>query len=292
VAINNFIPTVWAGGIMRELERNQTWTQAGVVNRDYEGQIRQKGDTVQINQLGDVSIFDYVKNTDLPDPEVLDDSMKTMVIDQQKAFHFYVDDIDQVQSSEPLIGEATRKAGRGLNEVAGSFVGNLALGADTQNVLGSASSPITTIDKQNVYDFLVEMAKRLNDAGVPKEGRWLQAPSWLESIMLTAKILSDVDPQGVIRNANIGKVATFNIISAPVVPTATDATAGDSDVIVAGHAMGISFAEQIVDTKAYEPEKRFGDAVKGLHVYGGKLIRPEALSIAYAKGSSGTFAGV
>jgi hypothetical protein len=289
VAITNFIPTLWAGGILRELERNQTWTQAGVVNRDYEGQIRQKGDSVQINMLGDVTIFDYTGT--LPAPEELSDSQKTLIIDQQKSFNFKIDDIDKVQASENLMGEASRKASRGLNEVSGSFVANLALGADTANVLGSASAPLTNVDKNTVFEFLTELKKRLDDAGVPSEGRWLQAPGWLQSLMLNAKIISDVNPGSVITNGIVGRVAGFTIIEAPIVPTATDATAGPSDVVVAGHGMAISFAEQIVKTEAYRPESSFSDALKGLHVYGGKLIYPEALSIAYVKGNSGTFAG-
>jgi hypothetical protein len=288
MAITNFIPTVWAGGILRELERNQTWTQAGVVNRDYEGQIRQKGDSVQINSLGDVTIFDYTGT--LPAPEELSDEMKTLVIDQQKAFNFKVDDIDAVQASERLMGEASRKASRGLNEVAGQFVANLALGADPANVLGSAVAPITTIDGTNVFEFLTEMKRRLDDAGVPQQGRWLQAPGWLEARILNAKIISDTSAQQYIQNGRVGRVAGFDIISAPYVPTATDATAGESDVIVAGHGMGISFAEQIVKVEAYRPEATFADALKGLHVYGGKLVYPEAVAIAYAQGTSGTFA--
>ena len=287
MTIQNFIPTLWAGGILRELERNQTWTQAGVVNRNYEGQIRQKGDSVQINMLGDVTIFDYTGT--LPEPEELSDSMKTLVIDQQKAFNFKVDDIDKVQASENLMGEASRKASRGLNEVAGRFVSGLALGADPANVLGTAEAPLTTIDKNNVFEFLTELKRRLDDAGVPSEGRWLQAPGWLSAVMLNAKILSDVNPSSVITNGIMGRVAGFSIIEAPYVPTATGA-GGPSDVIVAGHGMAISFAEQIVKVEAYRPEKSFSDALKGLHVYGGKLIYPEAVTIAYAKGTSGAFA--
>ena len=289
MAINNFIPSVWAGGIMRELERNQTWTQAGVVNRDYEGQIRQFGDTVLINYLGDVTIFDYTGI--LPEPEELTDEQRSLVIDQQKAFNFKVDDIDAVQASEQLMGEAARKAARGLNEVAGRFVANLALGADPANVIGSADAPVTTIDRGNVFAFLVEMKRRLDDAGVPREGRWLQAPGWLEALVIQAEIVNQTNLNQYINNGVVGRVAGFDIISAPYVPTATGA-AGDADVIVAGHSMGIAFAEQILKTEAYRPERSFADALKGLHVYGGKLIRPEAVSIAYATGTGTEFAGL
>jgi hypothetical protein len=287
MAIVNFIPQIWAGGILRALERNQTWTQAGVVNRDYEGLIQNAGDTVKINSLGDVNIFDYTGT--LPAPQELTDSQMTLVIDQQKAFNFKVDDIDKVQANENLFAEAQRKAGRGLNERSGLFIANLALGAHTDNVLGTANAPLTNIDKNTVYEFFVENKKRLDDKGVPAAGRWVQSPGWLTALLLQAGVLQTVDPTGVIRNGVIGRVAGFDVIEAPVVPTATG-SAGASDVIVMGHGIAISYAEQILKVEAFRPESSFADALKGLHVYGGKLVRPEAVAITYAKGSSSTFA--
>lgn len=289
MAITNFIPSVWAGGIMRELERTQTWTQAGVVNRDYEGDIRQFGDTVLINSLGDVTVFDYTGI--LPEPEELTDEQRSLTIDQQKAFNFKIDDIDKAQANQELMGEAARNAAEGLNEVAGRYVAGLALGADPANVLGTADAPITTIDSGNVFAFLVEMKRRLDDAGVPRDGRWLQAPGWLEALILQAQIINQVDTNNYIANGVVGRVAGFNIISAPYVPTATG-VAGASDVVVAGHAMGISFAEQILKTEAYRPERSFADALKGLHVYGARLLRPEAVAIAYATGTGTEFAAL
>ena len=287
MAITNFIPQLWAAGIFKALERNQTWTQAGVVNRDYEGIISQAGDSVKINSLGDVTIQDYTGT--LADPQELTDSSQILTIDQQKAFNFKIDDIDKAQASENLMVEAARKAARALNEQAGLFVSNLALGAHTDNVLGTAAAPLTNIDKNTAYEFLTELKKRLDDKGVPSEGRWIQSPGWFTAILLNAKILSDTNMSQIIVNGKIGRVAGFDIIEAPVVPTATGA-GGPSDVIVAGHSLAISFAEQIVKTEAYRPEKSFADALKGLHVYGGKLVRPEAVTITYAKGTSGAFA--
>jgi hypothetical protein len=287
MAIVNFIPQIWAGGILRALERNQTWTQAGVVNRDYEGEIRNAGDTVKINSLGDVNIFDYTGT--LPAPHELTDSQMTLVIDQQKAFNFKIEDIDAVQANENLFGEAQRKAGRGLNERSGLFVANLALGAHTDNVLGTSAAPLTNVDKTTAYEFLVENKKRLDDKGVPAEGRWVQSPGWFTAILLQAKILSDVNMNSVITNGKIGRVAGFDIIEAPVVPTGTGA-GGAWDTIICGHGMAISFAEQILKVEAFRPENSFSDALKGLHVYGGKLVRPEAITLTYTKGTSGAFA--
>jgi hypothetical protein len=287
MAISNFIPSIWSGAILRELELDQTWTQAGVVNRDYEGEISDKGDRVKINSLGDVTISTYTGT--LADPEELTDSQKELVIDQAKSFNFKIEDMDRVQSSVELMGEASRKAARGLNEVAGAYIAGLTLGADSANVLATSAAPITSLDKANVYEFLVELDKRLNKAAVPKAGRWVQAPFWLEALLKQADILTKVDgATQVIRNGVVGRVAGFDIISAPVVATGTGA-GGAWDAVVAGHGMALSFAEQIVKTEAYRPEKSFSDALKGLHVYGAKLVRPEAITLAYCKQIDGTF---
>ncbi len=288
MAIQNFIPSIWSAQILRGLERSQVWTQAGVVNRDYEGEIREAGDRVKINSISDPTIKDYTKNTKIADPEVLNDSQKELIIDQQKYFNFMVDDIDKAQANVNLIQEPMRRAGVKLNDVSGNYIANLALGADTQNVLGSADEPLSNVDKTTAYEFLTELRKRLNKAGVPQEGRWVIVPDWLEAVILNAKIVTDVDPQSAIANGVVGKVAGFTVLASSTFPTATGA-GGESDVVVAGHGMAISFAEQIVSTEAYRPEGHFSDAVKGLHVYGGKLIRPEALTIAYATPSNGTF---
>jgi hypothetical protein len=82
-----------------------------------------------------------------------------------------------------------------------------------------------------------------------------------------------------------GTVATVSVANSAAVNTAVAVAAGTSPLVIAGTSLAHSFAQQILETKAYSPEKRFGDALKGLHVFGSKVVRPSALVIAPVKTS-------
>ena len=104
-----FIPTVWAARLLTALDRSLVYGQSGVVNRDYEGDIREAGNSVKVASIGDVSIGDYVKDADIADPEVLTDSDQTMLIDQQKYFNFFVDSVDRAQQNVHVLDVQTFK---------------------------------------------------------------------------------------------------------------------------------------------------------------------------------------
>ena len=104
-----FIPTVWAARLLTALDRSLVYGQSGVVNRDYEGDIREAGNSVKVASIGDVSIGDYVKDADIADPEVLTDSEQTMLIDQQKYFNFFVDSVDRAQQNVHVLDVQTFK---------------------------------------------------------------------------------------------------------------------------------------------------------------------------------------
>lgn len=103
-----FIPTIWAARLLAALETTLIYAQANVCNRDYEGEIRGAGNTVKIGSIGDVSVGDYVKDTDIAEPETLSDEAQTLEIDQQKYFNFYIDSIDRSdQCQYPRHGDET-----------------------------------------------------------------------------------------------------------------------------------------------------------------------------------------
>src|SRR4051812_20408145 len=97
VSIANAIPQVWAAAILRALDTLLVYGSPTVINRDYEGEIADAGDTVNIVTVGDVTISNYVKDTDMAGPEALVDAALKLVIDQQKSFNFAVDNIDAAQ---------------------------------------------------------------------------------------------------------------------------------------------------------------------------------------------------
>src|SRR5262245_53099955 len=109
MAINNFIPQVWSAALLQNLHKTLVYGQLGVINRPYEGQIRQQGDTVKITAIGPVSVSDYAKNTDIGGAETLTDAQTVLVVDRQKYFHFFIDDVDDAQAAGDVLEEAMRE---------------------------------------------------------------------------------------------------------------------------------------------------------------------------------------
>lgn len=279
-----FIPTIWAARLLKALDKALIYGQAGVVNRDYEGDIREAGNTVKIGSVGDVSIGTYVKNEDIADPEVLTDNAQTLLIDQAKYFNFGVDSIDRAQQNVNMLDEAMRRSAYGLRDAADQFLaGIMSANVDAGKVIGSTVTPKVPT-KADAYEYLVDLGTLLDEANVPTEGRWCVVPSWFHGLMLkddrfvsagTAKT------DQVLQNGMVGEAAGFSILKSNNVPN----TAGAKYYIMAGHSMATTYAEQILDLVTYKPEKRFGDAVKGLHVYGGKVLRGTALAALIASKS-------
>lgn len=287
MSLNNFIPAVWSGNLLSNLNKAHVYAQPGLVNRDYEGDIKGAGDRVNINQIGRVTVFDYVKNTDMPAPEVLTDNQRTLIIDQAKGFNFGIDDIDKAQTQPKVMTEATKEAAYALAEATDKFVAGLYTAAATN--VGSTVAPSTVASASDAYDYLVQLSVALDEQSVSRGNRQVVVPPWYLGLLSKDNrfVGAGVSSDAILRNGFQGSAAGFDIVMSNNVPTATDATAGVSFKIQASTPQARSFAEQIVETEAYRPEKRFGDALKGLHVYGGKVVRPEALAVLHLKRPAG-----
>lgn len=281
MSVTNFIPTVWSANIQQAMRKAQVATQPGIVNRDFEGQIRQLGDTVKVGMIGDVTIKAFTKNTDIDAPETLNDAATMLTIDQGKYFNFQVDDVDAAQIQAPLRAEATSRAAYNLKDVEDQYV--LALYAQATGAVGSSGSPkadLATAGK--AYEHLVSLATRLDEQNVPTDGRWAIVPPWYYAKLLLDDrfVKSGTDSAAAtLANGMVGEAAGLRILRSNNVSRSS--ATGDYR-IMAGHAMGISFAEQILKVEAYRPERRFADAVKGLLLYGAKVMRPDALATLYA----------
>lgn len=289
MALNNFIPEIWSARLLVSLKKSLVYGQEGVVNRDYEGEIRQMGDTVQINSIGLITVGTYTKNTNIGDPQTLTDAQTVLNIDQAKYFNFQVDDIDRAQQNPKVMDAAMQEAAYALRDVADQYIAGLYTGAATGNTIGDDTTPVE-VDKTNAYELLVDLAVILTDAKVPTDGRWVVVPPWIYGTLLKDDRFIDASKAGTtdgLRNGEVGKAAGFTVLQSHNVPN----TSGEKYKIIAGHSMAISYAEQINKVEAYRPEKRFADAVKGLHLYGAKLVRPEAIAVLTANKktvSSGT----
>jgi len=280
----DFIPTVWAGRLLTALENALVYGQKQVCNRDYEGEIQAAGNTVKIASIGNVAVADYEKDTDIADAAALTDAEQTLLIDQQKYFHFYVDSLDRVQQNVDIMDEAMRNAGWRLREEADNFLaGVMDAAMPAGNTIGSIATPIVPT-KDNAYEYLVDLGVKLDESNAPINGRFCIIPAWFHGMLLKDdRFVRSGTTVGDVRLANgeVGEAAGFRILKSNNVPNAS----GLKYKIIAGHANATAYVEQILDLQGYKPEKRFGDAVKGLHVYGAKVVRPACLACLIANKS-------
>jgi len=280
MAIENFIPSIWSARILQNLQKSLVYGQPGVINREYEGEIRNVGDSVKINAIGAITVGAYTKNSDISDPEEITGAGTTLLIDQANYFNFQVDDIDRVQARPDVMGEAMREAGYALKDELDTDLAALWSQVSTANFIGTNSSPKTDANTAGYpLNYLLQLATLLDQNNVPSDGRWVIIPPWFKEQLLKGdtRILNPGSPQaeGRLTNGNIGRIAGFDVLVSNNVVN----TADDNYKIMAGHPMAWTLAEQIVKVEAYRMEKRFADAVKGLHVYGAKVIRPTAMAV-------------
>lgn len=283
MTLTNFIPTLWGAMLLKALETELHYAQSGIVNRDYEGEIKEKGDRVKINAIGDVSIKTYVKNTDLEDPEPLDANQQELIISEGHYFNFAIDDVERVQAKPDVMQEAMNRASYGLRNVADLYVANLmnsSIGASASNRVGTESVPKTDLGTAGkAYDYLVDLAVLLDNADTPTSGRFVVVPPFFHGQLLKDdRFVASGTAQAETRlmNGLIGEAAGLRVVKSNNTPR-TSATNGYK--IIAGHSIAVSYADQILQIEAFRPEKRFSDAVKGLHLYGAKVVRPSNLAI-------------
>lgn len=277
MSVANFIPTIWSARLLAHLDKKHVY--AALVNRDYEGEIKNFGDTVKINQIGEVTIKDYERGKDIADPEDLSGENTTLTIDQAKYFNFSIDDVDAAQVNPKLMDAAMQRAAYGMNDVTDRYLANLMYLAAENNGdnLGTDEAPLVPT-KDTAYDMLVDLGTDLTEKNVPTEGRWVVVPAWFHGLLLKDSrfVGNGTDyNKALIEGGEVGVAAGFRVHISNNVPN----TAGAKYKIVAGTNEAASFAEQILKTEAYRPEKRFSDAVKGLHVYGAKVTQPKCLSV-------------
>jgi len=278
MAITNFIGEVWAAQILQSLQKSLVYGQSGVINRDYEGDVKGKGDTVRITAHGPITIDNYDKTTGLSDPEELDDASTTLEITQAKSFNFRIEDVDKAQMNVRLMESATRDAAYRLAEVADEYIVAQMVAGAGGSVGSDGSDKIFDGTTDIVTEELLAVKQVLDEANVPMEGRFVVIPPWVVKWLLQEDAI--VNPtwsgvEGVMLNGQIAKLFGFSILQSNNVPN----TAGDHYKVVAGVSRATTFADSVNETEAYRPDKFFADALRGLHCYGAKVVDPECLCV-------------
>lgn len=265
MAISNFIPSIWSREILFTLKKDLVGMN--LVNQNYQGDITDEGDTVKIISPDSISVGTYT-GADISF-ETPTSATQDLSIDQKKYIAFTVDDVDAVQANVDLMNTYMEEANFAIGDDTDQFILGLYTGADASNVI--AESDITA---SNIYSKLTEAKKLLSLNDVPGTGRWqVLSPKEIELLENASEFTSASDLGDTTKRTGFaGRIAGFEVFESN---NATETT--DVRHLPFGHRMAITFANQIVKMSAGEHEKKFAEFVKGLHVYGGKVVRSTAL---------------
>ena len=268
-----FIPTVYASQLLTELRRNTVASQ--ITNSNYTGEISERGDTVKVHAVGDLSVNDHTKGSKVTwqNPSGSD---KTLVIDQQKDVSFLISDIDQFQSAIDVRAAYRRKQAQAFAENLDDHVLGMHSDAPAANVIDTTASTASGFIKQ------VRNAKvALSDQNVPRMGRYMVLSPFYASLVAEyyAEQMTNEDAA---RSGYVGRLEGFDCFESTAVPevdTGTDGTA-DKQKLIFGQSEAITLASQIVNAELVEshPDYHAG-GWKGLLVYGAKTFVPEALGV-------------
>ncbi len=274
MSINNFIPTIWSETLRKELSK--TFIAVDHCNRDYEGEIRGKGSTVKICSISDIMIRDYSRNATINDPEILTDQAITLNIDKAKCFNFQIDDIDRYQCSPKLMEGALQKAAEAMANDADRYVFELA------NTVGDNRITNKIDSGESIYDTILKAREKLYLNNVSDGTEiFLEVTPEVASKILKEKIALPAVSDSAAEHGYLGSIFGCKIyVTNNLVRTVN---ASNSDMLLHSCILrtrrAITFVDHLSEIEAYRPEKRFADAIKGLHLYGAKVVYPKEMVI-------------
>lgn len=283
MSVADFVPEIWSAKLLLNFERKLVY--ADLASRDYEGEVSQAGDTVHINTLGDVSVGAYSPGSTTVTPETLATTKQALVIDQAYYFAFEVDDVDKRQMAGDLVGEATRNAGYGFAKTVDEHIVDLYDAVDAGNDLGS----VNVGSGDDAYDLLLELRTACAEKDIPDTDRWCVVPPWFAGQLLNNDKFVKNPALGqtaadALLNGHIGRGAGFDVYESNSNPVLT--SGGDDYLVWCGTPSALGLVTQVNEVEAMRSQDHFADVVRGLLLYGAKLLRPKGVVVAAANRTS------
>lgn len=274
----HFVPEIWSGRILARLNKDLVYRN--VCTTEYEGEITGAGDVVKINEIGPVSINTYSDtSTGALTVQQLTDAQKLLKIDQQKYFAFWMDITDQNQTKPSVMAAAMGESGFAIANNIDYYISRLY--GDAAVAVGGTSSTGVDVSSTNVMKYLSLAQQKLDEANTPRSGRWIAVPPWFAQKMALSNIVLNTDNSAAMGAGFIG--STYYGFDVFVSNQVYHASGTDRAAIMCGYRGSIALAVQILGT-FNEPSGVVGfkTLVKGLVVYGAKVIRPNNLGVLWA----------
>lgn len=306
-----FIPEIWSGKMIEKFYASTVL--AAISNTDYEGEIKNQGDKVHIRTKPTITIRDYQANGDLtldrPSSNIID-----LLIDKGKYFAEILDDVMEIQSDINMMGVWSDDAAQQMKLVvdtdvllgilglcdarnrgatAGAISGNINLGVTGTPLplIANPAVPVVATDF-TVLQAILRLGLCLDELNIPEQGRWIVMPAWASAMIKESELRQAYltgDSVTPLRNGRLGMVDRFTIYVSNLLPkgpiTGPPALAAGEWVMYAGHAHGLTFASQMSKVETMRSERTFGTILRGLQVYGYKVLDGIALAQAVVKQS-------
>lgn len=311
--LGTFIPEIWSSQIFVDLEASLVLSGSLISNRQYEGEIRNQGDTVRIPHFLDkASVGEgYDPYSEIGEANRAELDSLLIRIDQARTMHFEVDDLHQLQTKaglslmQNLTQTHARALGESMDRHVAATIKAAVEGKDHNFNDGNLHGQIKTLppvdDGISIYQRVIEARTILDINNVPLEGRYLLVgPGEYAKILLDEHFIdaSKYGAGAVLANGEVGRIAGMTVILSNTIGShLTDAqyadlpgvagaygvrkpnSGGDGLHMIVGHSMAVSTIGSLTKLEAYRPEKKFTNAVKGLYVFGTKVMRPEAMVV-------------
>lgn len=275
MTLDMFIPQEFSARVLETLANEHVY--AALLTREYEGDLRAAGDSVRINTPGDVDVNSYTKGSTTITVQHPIGATQVLVVDQSKYFAVAIDDIDVRQQSPKMLSKyADRAAWKFADTIDSDVASVLSAGVATGNILTAATSVGTGATDDDAYELLVDLGTKLTESNVPKRGRWVVVPPWFEGVLRKdARFVSfgTSENLSMAKNGMIGTMAGFTVHVSNNVPVAN----GTDYDIIGGYMEAAAFVQQINKVENYRPQDDFSEAIKGLLLYGRKVLRPTGL---------------
>jgi len=276
---SSIIPTFWSATLLEDLKKELVF--GSLTNSQYIGQVKY-GQTLKIFSVSDVRITDYSPENGfgvgVPDRAYAKEAL-TLTIDNAKAFQFFVEDLEDRAVLVDLMSAIMRETTYNLRDVVDQYIAGLFEAGATPFLTDTgtgAEIAANLSDTYTFYDLLVDVDTLMNKNNVPRNGRWIVVPPELRALLLKDNrfVANASSPQAYVSllNGEVGQAAGFTVKMSNNIPSTPDASGNYR--FYAGTNDALAFAYDVEKIETYRPENRFADAVKGLFVYGAKLIRP------------------
>lgn len=296
LASTGFIPEIWSGKLIEKFYASTVL--AAISNTDYEGEIKNQGDKVKIRTKPTITISDYRADGALslqrPTGNVIE-----LNVDQGKYFNTILDDVMDVQSDLNLLSMWSDDASEQMKiTIDSNVLAGILGGADTKNKgtsagkisgninLGVTGTPLQATaaaasGKVDILSIMLRLGQSLDEQNIPETGRWIVLPTWASTLVKQSELRQAYlsgDGVSILRNGRLGMVDRFTLYTSNLLPSGTTVGASGEWVMYAGHSHGLTFASQVSKVETLRSEQTFGTVLRGLQVFGYKVIDGTAIA--------------